>query len=226
MKEPVLIQHDDDVEVYNRPAASEYYRTRAPPSIDDEMWIIMVVIGIYCNKKFNYNLLLIILSMYKNLKLAKNTFTRVRASREKKGKISYGSEASRVALVGSLFSIGSLGSTEVRKCQLLQSFQSAFGQLGRDTSLTRQSWSWAWGRRGRRWRLDFAASNQPAWTSLMKWTHTERAEHELAADPWTRGLVFAWNHSRWACAAGARLQFFVGAEPLSLLRLSMSTLNN
>ena len=37
MKEPVLIQHDDDVEVYNRPAASEYYRTRAPPSIDDEM---------------------------------------------------------------------------------------------------------------------------------------------------------------------------------------------
>ena len=28
MKEPVLIQHDDDVEVYNRPAASEYYHTQ------------------------------------------------------------------------------------------------------------------------------------------------------------------------------------------------------
>jgi hypothetical protein len=37
MKEPVLIQHDDDVEVYNRPAAEEYYHTRPPPSIDDEM---------------------------------------------------------------------------------------------------------------------------------------------------------------------------------------------
>jgi len=39
MKEPVLIQHDDDVEVYNRPAASEYYHTQPPPSIEDEMWI-------------------------------------------------------------------------------------------------------------------------------------------------------------------------------------------
>jgi len=37
MKEPVLIQHDDDVEVYNRPAASEYYHTQPPPSIEDEM---------------------------------------------------------------------------------------------------------------------------------------------------------------------------------------------
>ena len=64
MKEPVLIQHDDDVEgmyistqirylyvqkifknkhifkVYNRPASEEYYQTKSPPpSLDDEMWI-------------------------------------------------------------------------------------------------------------------------------------------------------------------------------------------
>ena len=37
MMEPVLIQHDDDVHVFNRPAAEEYYHTRPPPSIDDEM---------------------------------------------------------------------------------------------------------------------------------------------------------------------------------------------
>ena len=37
MKEPVLIQHDDDVTVFNRPEAEEYYHTKGPPSLDDEM---------------------------------------------------------------------------------------------------------------------------------------------------------------------------------------------
>lgn len=37
MKEPVILQHDDDVEVYNRPAASAVYVTQAPPNGDDEM---------------------------------------------------------------------------------------------------------------------------------------------------------------------------------------------
>eukprot|EP00093_Oithona_nana_P003951 03951.XXX_34934_34106_1 [CDS] Oithona nana genome sequencing. len=37
MKEPVLIQHDDDVEVFNNDAKHTYYQTRGPPTIDDEM---------------------------------------------------------------------------------------------------------------------------------------------------------------------------------------------
>ena len=39
MKEPVLIQHDDDVEVFNNNAGPKYYQTRGPPTLDDEMWI-------------------------------------------------------------------------------------------------------------------------------------------------------------------------------------------
>ena len=43
MKEPVIIQHDDDVEVLNRPAAEEYYSTRGPPifgaASNEEMWM-------------------------------------------------------------------------------------------------------------------------------------------------------------------------------------------
>merc|ERR1712150_269616 len=37
MKEPVLIQHVDDVEVFNNDAKHTYYQTRGPPTIDDEM---------------------------------------------------------------------------------------------------------------------------------------------------------------------------------------------
>ena len=37
MKEPVLIQHDDDVEVFNNNAGPKYYQTRGPPTLDDEM---------------------------------------------------------------------------------------------------------------------------------------------------------------------------------------------
>ena len=38
MKEPVLIQHDDDVEVFNNDEQKHtYYQTRGPPTIDDEM---------------------------------------------------------------------------------------------------------------------------------------------------------------------------------------------
>ena len=37
MKEPVLIQHDDDVEVFNNDEKHTYYQTRGPPTIDDEM---------------------------------------------------------------------------------------------------------------------------------------------------------------------------------------------